>query len=139
MNYINRDKKPLIEGELRCKLLAEYLEKLKAPKIVWISEDASGINPGVSYHSPTGQLVGLVLPIDETTGMPIQCSFVPSTATDIVKQMSKPKATLVYIVMAQPIMEGVPPFLLQMFGSDNTFNTQNVHKRWKHIRSELTA
>lgn len=127
----------MIEGDLRVSSLNEYLEKLKAPKVVWISEDASAIIPGISYHSPTGQLVGLALPLDEKTGMPIQRSFVPLSATDIAKQMAKPKATSVYIVMAQPIMEGVPPFILQLFGTDNTFNTQNVQRRWNHIRSEL--
>lgn len=137
VSYINRDKKPMIEGELRCEELASYLEKLHTPKIVWISEDASGIVPGVSYHSPSRQLVGLVLPLDTTTGMPIQRSFIPSTATDIAQQMSKPKATSVYLVMAQPIMENIPPFVLQLFGTDNTFTSQNVQNRWNHIQSEL--
>lgn len=137
MSYITRDKKPMIEGELRCGELASYLEKLHTSKTVWLSEDASGIVPGVSYHSPSRQLVGLVLPLDTTTGMPIQHSFIPSTATDIAQQMSKPKATSVYLVMAQPIMENVPPFILQLFGTDNTFTSQNVQNRWNHIQSEL--
>lgn len=127
----------MVEGELRCEQLAYYLEKLNAPKIVWISEDASGIVPGVSYHSPSRQLVGLTLPLDAATGMPIHHSFVPSTATEIAKQMSMPKSTLVYIIMAQPIMEGCPPFILQLFGTNNTFTSQDVQNRWNHMRSEL--
>lgn len=137
VSYINRDKKPITEGQLRCQELAIYLEKLNAPKVIWISEDASGIIPGVSYHSPSRQLVGLTLPLERTTGMPIQNSFMPSTAIDIAKQMSMPKATLVYLVMAQSITEGIPPFILQLFGTDNKFSTQDVHNRWSHTRSEL--
>lgn len=137
MSYINRDKQPIAEGRLRCQELATYLEKLNVPKVVWLSGDAPGIIPGVSYHSPSRQLVGLTLPLDATTGMPIQNSFMPSTAADIAKQMSMPKATLVYLVMAQSIIEGAPPFILQLFGTDNTFTTQNVQNRWNYTRSEL--
>lgn len=136
MSYINRYKEPLFEGELRCAALAKYMERLNVPKIVWLSEDGSGIVPRISYHSPSNQLVGLVLPFD-ATGMPITNSFVVRTAVDITQQMEKPKSTHVYIVVAQPIVVGVPPFILQFFGTDNTFTTQNLLDRWTHTREEL--
>lgn len=137
MNYINRDKAEIIEGELRCAELADYLKNMDAPMVVWFSEDASGIVPRVSYHSPSSQLVGLVLPTEPTTGMPISRSFKPQKATEVAQQMTQPKSTLVYIVMAQPIMDGVPPFIFQLFGTNNTFTTQDVQRRWNHTLSEL--
>lgn len=137
MSYINRKKKFVVEGELRCTELVEYLEKMNAPKRVWISEDAFGVVQRISYHSPTGQLVGLVLPVDPMTGMPIPSSFIPHTADDIAEQMKGPKASMVYIIMAQPIKEGVPPFVLQVFGSDNCFTTEIMLKRWNHTKDEL--
>lgn len=132
VSYINRDEEPILEGELRCEALARYLEKLKVPKKVWLSEDASGIVPRISYHSPSNQLVGLVLPFDANTGIPVSRSFVALTAIDIAQQMEKPKSTQVYIVVAQPIVDGVPPFILQVFGTDNSFTARNVRDRWTH-------
>lgn len=83
MGYVNRNKAHIMEGELRCIELATYLKNMGAPMVVWISEDASGIVPKVSYHSPSSQLVGLVLPTNPTTGMPISGSFIPRTATEV--------------------------------------------------------
>lgn len=39
--------------------------------------------------------------------------------------------------MAQPLKENIPPFILQIFGTDNKFTGKNVTKRWKYIRKEL--
>lgn len=63
-----------------------------------------------------------------------------STARDveeIKKYMEYDKSTLVYIVMATSLTEGVPPFVLQMFGTDNRFNSQNVVQRWDYTTEAL--
>lgn len=138
VKYINQDKEKIIEGELRVKQLAEYLEKLKAPRKVWISEDGSGIVAKVSYDSSSNQLVGLVLPIDKTTGMPIRFTFSPHTVEDINQQITQnSKSTLVYVILAQPIVDHVPPFILQVYGTDNKFTSENVLMRWQHIKDQL--
>lgn len=138
VNYINNEKQTIIEGELRCEQLAQYLEKMNAPKVVWISEDGTGIVKKVSYHNSSGQLVGLVLPLNLTSGMPIPHSFVPQTANDIALQMKKTQSTSAYVVMAQSIKEGVPPFVLQIFGTNNTFTTENMFQRWSFTKTELS-
>lgn len=46
--------------------------------------------------------------------------------------MKHNKSTLVYIIMAVPLKEGVAPFILQLFGTDNKFKTIDVIKRWNH-------
>lgn len=137
-NYINKKRQTLIEGELRCEALVQYLNEMNAPKVVWLSEDGTGIVPKISYHNASSQLVGLVLPIDLATGMPISKSFMPQTATEIAIQMKGTKSTLAYVIMAQSIKEGVPPFVLQIFGTDNTFTTDNMFKRWNHTKNELS-
>lgn len=137
VNYITQRKNTVIEGELRCKELAEYLRELKAPKQIWISEDASGIVSQVSYDSTTNQLVGLVLPTNHT-GMPIPYSFTPQSINDIELQIEEnPKSKLVYLILAQPLMENVPPFILQVFGTDNCFKTEDVLLRWKQTKDQL--
>lgn len=137
MNYILKRKNRIVEGELRSKELVEYLHNLNAPKKVWISEDASGIVTQISYDPSTNQIVGLVLPTNQT-GMPIPYSFCPHTINDIEQFIKlNQKSTLVYLVLAQPLMDNVPPFVLQCFGTDNRFKTEHTMLRWKQTRDQL--
>lgn len=122
---------------MRSKELKMYLDKIKSPHWVWLSEDGSGIVPKVVYDVNTNKLVGLNLPINESTGMPINSEYMARNLHEIEKHMEKSRSHLVYIVMAQPIKPNSPPFVLQIFGTDNRFSTLNVLKRWKHTEKEL--
>lgn len=111
---------------------------MKVPKKVWLQEDASGIVSTVSYDSHTSQLIGLVLPINDRTGMPISFSFSPQSLEEIEQQIKEnEKATLVYVVLAQPLSDNVPPFIVQLYGTDNRFKSQDVLLRWRHTKDEL--
>lgn len=136
MKYINQHKTKIIEGCLRCKELLAYLEKVNAPKIIWIAEDATGIIEKVVYDVESSQLIGIVLPLDEK-GMPITFTFRVQSIDEIEQFMQKRMSTVVYLVMAQPIKRKTAPFLLQIFGSDNKFQTNDVMNRWEHTKSEL--
>lgn len=136
-NYINQNKSTIIEGKLRCEELKTYLDGLELPKLVWLSEDATGIVVNVAFEPNSNQMVGLVLPINQNTGMPASFTFLARNADEIQENMRKNKATLVYLVLAQPMKKGVPPYILQLFGTDNKFKTPNVHLRWKHTIIEL--
>lgn len=137
VKYIQEHKKKIIEGELRCDELKVYLEKIGAPKIVWLSEDGSGVIQRAVYDVSSNQLVGLVLPIDKSTGMPISMTFVTRSLKDIENHMTAPLSKLIYVVIAQPIMENCPPFVLQLFGTDNKFTRFDVGNRWTHTIAEL--
>lgn len=136
-----RDKnRRIVEGELRCEQLKKYCEALNVDKDVWISEDGSGIVSSIHYDSVSNQLVGFVLPNDSKTGSPIPFSFGAENAAEIIKHMSDSnlqKSSLVYLVMAQPLSEKVPPFILQIYGTDNRFSKEDVAKRWNYTQSEL--
>lgn len=135
--YINQNKPRIIEGQLRCEELNAYLDGLKLDKYVWISEDASGIINKIEFDPNTNQMVGLVLPMTRNTGMPIAYTYLARSSEEIEKNMKKKMSSSAYIVMAQPLKRGVPPFILQLYGTDNTFTTQNVLLRWKHTIKEL--
>lgn len=123
---------------MRVQELANYIIKFDAPMKVWVTEDGSGIVPDVEYDTFSNQLVGLVLPINSDTGMPTPSVFGACTANDIERHLkNSSKSSLVYLIMAQPLKENVPPFVLALFGTDNKFCTQHVIKRWDFIRSEL--
>lgn len=138
---IRDTRRRVIEGELRCNQLNEYLENLKLKKIVWISEDATGIVSNIHYDNISCQLVGFVLPKCPDTGSPIPLSFGARDADDIFKLMSDQdiqRSTLVYLIMAQPMNENTQPFVLQIFGTDNRFSKEDVVKRWANTRNELS-
>lgn len=106
-----------------------------------MSEDGSGINSKIEYDSISNQLVGLVLPIDKTTGVPVANTFLARSVEEIKEHanLSAKKSTLVYIVVAQPISENAPPFILSIFGTDNKFKTEDVLRRWKTIETDLAG
>lgn len=70
VSHINKQKSRVIEGEIRSKELAKYLDDHKTTKEVWLSEDATAIVAKIKYDSTTNQLVGIVLSLDKT-GCPI--------------------------------------------------------------------
>lgn len=138
MKYISKNKHTIVEGEIRAKELADYCDKMKVPRKVWLQEDASGIVSTVAYDSSSSQLVGLVLPIDDRTGMPIPFSFAPQSLEQIEQQIKQhEKSTLVYVILAQPLSDNVPPFIVQIYGTDNRFKSQDVLSRWRHTKDQL--
>lgn len=138
VGYVNQKKQKVIEGELRCAELREYLDYIKAIKHVFLSEDATSIVSKIQYDPKSNQLVGIVLPIDGKSGMPISFSFKASSATAIQNIIKAEEQSIsVYIVMAQPLIKNAPPFVLQIFGTNNKFTAPNVMKRWQHTIQEL--
>lgn len=138
VKYIRDSKAKIIEGQLRIEELVEYLKSINAKKHIFIAEDASGIIDKINYDPKTNQLVGLVLPIVSKTGMPKPFSFIATSATEIERIMElHAKSTLIYLVLAQPLIEHAPPFVLQVFGTDNKFTSVNVISRWMYIVQEL--
>lgn len=137
MSYISNTKSKVIEGKLRVKELFNYLEQLKIPKKVWICEDATGIIAKVEYDPSSNQLVGIVLPLNVGTGMPVSFSYLARTAEEIQKHAKESLSTLVYMVLALPLMPNIPPFVLQVYGTNNRFTADNVRKRLDYTVREL--
>lgn len=133
VNYISQNKPRILEGEIRAKELSDYLDALGLHKYVWISEDGTGIVSKIQHDPYTNQLVGLVLPFDSKTGIPVAFTYVASSAEEIQKLVGHDISTHVYLVLAQSIVEGVPPFILQIFGTNNKFTAEDVMKRWDYI------
>lgn len=135
--YIKEHKIKITEGQLRCTELKDYLEKIGAPSSVWLSEDGSGIVQKVVYDISSNKLIGLNLPINEFTGMPESMAYLATSLSAIENHMKNTKSSLVYIVMAQPVKDKSPPFLLQIFGTNNKFSSLDVKNRWKYTIEEL--
>lgn len=137
VKYIDDNKVRVVEGQLRCKELSEYLDKMQTVRSVWISEDATAIVSIVKYDPKTNQLIGILLPLNKSDGLPKTFSFEASNATIIEQHLKQPFSKFVHVVMAQPLDEKVPPFLLQMFSTNNNFTAVDVVHRWNTTKLEL--
>lgn len=137
MHYICESKEKVIEGEVRCAALAKYIEKTNAPYRVWLAEDGSSVISKVEYDPATNQVVGLLLPTHATNGLPIPFSFIAKSADDIQKYVLEKPTSLIYFVMAQPLKQNTPPFLLLMLGTDNRFTFKTVIQRWTSLKQRL--
>lgn len=82
-------------------------------------------------------MVGMTLQIDERTGCPKRFESTTHDGEEIKKFCRMTKSTHVYLVLAIPLKEGIAPFVLQIFGTDNRFTTRNVTKRWSYTTNEL--
>lgn len=137
MRYIKDSKKCILEGELRCTELKTYLSDRNAGNDVWLCEDGSGLVSKIQYDQTLDQLVGMVLPLDEHNGCPKRYEHTARNQEEIKEFMRHGKSKYVYIVMAVPLKEGVAPFILQLFGTDNRFKATDVIKRWDHTIQSL--
>lgn len=137
VRYINDTRNCILEGELRCEGLAEFLSQQNAGKDVWLCEDGSGLVPKISYDSTLDQLIGMTLPIDRRTGCPKRHKSTARDQEEIKQFMTHVKSTHIYVVMAIPLKQGKAPFILQMFGTDNTFLTSDVTRRWNYTIQQL--
>lgn len=142
--YIAEVKSNVVEGILRADELLKYLTDLNLPKFVSLSEDGTKITDRKQYDVGTNQLVGFVLPLNPDNGMPIANFYQATSAADIESSFydvktgnEKKRSTNVNVVMAQSLVKSIPAFCLLIFGTDNTYTTQDVAKRWTYIRKEL--
>ncbi|XP_055308257.1 uncharacterized protein LOC129572338 [Sitodiplosis mosellana] len=137
LRCIKDTKECIIEGQLRCNDLAKYLHEHNAGNDVWICEDGSGLVPKILYDPSSDHLIGMTLLIDDRTGCP-QRFKVTTQDEEMIKSFCRmTKSSHIYLILAIPLKEGVAPFVLQMFGTDNRFTARNVVKRWNYTVAEL--
>lgn len=84
INHFIQNTKVITEGVLRPYELELYLRQRNLPLIVSISEDATRIQGRVQYDSRSNQVVGFVLPIDPTNGLPTPFVFKARNTEEIV-------------------------------------------------------
>ncbi len=117
--------------------LKEYLTLHNLPMMVSLSEDATAAVGKRQYNSTTNSIYGLSPPL-QPNDLPNWKDSVINSALDAVLMFSTYKmATVLIVVVAQPMGDGIPPIRICLFGSDNTFKTTDVKHRLKTIVSLL--
>ena len=131
----------LTEGEFRFDKLLAHLDAHKCPRLISISEDATRIICHIDYDENSNKLVGFVLPLQlDSKFLPITDSFLATSFEKIEHFfINESRATFAYAYMAQAMSPSVPPFCLNIIGTNNQFNATSVLSRWQHIITECTA
>lgn len=136
--YITASGCHMNEGILRTEELGLYLAERSLPPAVVLSEDATRITGRVQYDKRSNQLIGFVLPLNQTNGLPIPFKYPARNAEEILNHFSGTNevATFMNVIMAQPLAN-VPPFCVMIFGSNNKYTSMDVVRRWNYIVDEL--
>lgn len=122
-------------GKVNGEGLREYLASENLPFVVAISEDATSVKGNRKYSAKRNSIIGNSLPLG-TTDLPNAEDAVVNSAMDIIKMISQ-RATVVFVVMAQPLVDSFPPMRICTFGSDNKLSFNDVRHRLQTIRAEL--
>lgn len=135
-----KNKKIVIEGVLRHVELADFMKSLNLPMYVSLSEDATSVTGKIEYSPKLNQIIGIVPPLNEKTGMPVPLTFASTSATATESILLDQKAEIsnnVNVIMAQPLASGIPAFCLLVFGGNGKFTKQDVSNRWSHVTKKL--
>ncbi|KAE8742486.1 hypothetical protein FOCC_FOCC011981 [Frankliniella occidentalis] len=126
----------IVEGVFRFKELKNFLLERNLPHKVMISEDATVVAQRIQYHSKQNQIVGFTLPLNDD-GVPVSGSLPATSAKRIAYYFSgNSNSTNAYCIVAQPLDPSAPSFVVAMFGTNNKFAAEQVHKRWQWMREE---
>ena len=86
---------------------------------VSISEDATAIVSRRQFDPKTNTVTGCSLPLQKR-GLPEAKDAVVDNAIDIIKMFENhEKATVIMVVMAQPLADGFPAIRIAFLGTDN--------------------
>lgn len=138
--HIHKTNCHVVEGIPRFDELNRYLEERNHEKVVALSEDGTRIIGRIQYDKYTNQIIGFVLPLNKTNGLPVPFSFPARNAPEIMQHFSENNSTsvLVNVIMAQPISKNPPPaFCLLVYGTDNKYTADDVCNRWQYIVQKL--
>lgn len=127
--FISSKKENVVEGEFRFLQLKEFLIERNLPLCVWVSEDATRLVGKIEYDQISNKIVGFVLPFDN--GVANINAFLATSASAIGKYFqNNEKANYAYVIMAKPLEDKSPAFCLNIFGTNNKFNFEDVINRW---------
>lgn len=127
-----------VEAFFDVEFLDEFIKSNNGGRYVWMCEDDTKITEGVSYNISRDTIVGLNLPMDESTGTPV-IDFFKFTNIAAVKKflIQYPLATYAKIVSVRPLKHNAKPFILAVYGCKGDDTAETVVKRWHYIRKIL--
>lgn len=109
-------------------------------KLVWLAEDDTKIDSGLFYDRRSDIIVGFVLPLDEATGVPITKVFKFKSVNHLRRYLAEEHlSSYVKLITIRSLTPGSVPFILAVYGTNGSDNTETVLKRWSYVRSGLAS
>lgn len=126
------------EGVLKSTELLQYLMKNNYPLVGFVSEDQTKITTSLKYCTKSNNIVGLVAPLSEETGMPMTEGLAFESLQIAYNAVHKlDHAEYVNIFMYQPLAQNAVPFCMLMYGSNNKYTNAHALNRWRYILNAL--
>lgn len=137
--FMEKDLIPLMPDVFDFNGLENFVRDRNLSMSVGISSDAAKIVENVVYESSTNTLLGLVSPINSTTGLPTPNFHKACNAQQILESMSNyPKATMVECIIARANTTNSPTFLLGYFFTNLSYKFEDKMHRMEYIYNELS-
>ena len=129
--------KKICEGEFQFDQLLHHLKSFHSPQFVNIHLDDTRIIHRIEYDPVTDRFVGFCLPLND--GIPMCDAFVFQTFDEIKKAFNTEVVSkYAHCVVAQPVDVLCPHFVLFVLGTDATYTTEIIQKRWGYMKDELS-
>lgn len=103
-----------------------------AEMAVFIAEDGTSVVDRIEYNRQGDCLTGFSAPLNENTGLPRSDHFKATTMSSVQHYFETErdnKAKTIYALVAIPLTEKAPPYILALFGTSNSFNHNDCIKR----------
>ena len=134
----NEKREQLAEGQFRFDSMKTHLRSLNTA-YAFVSEDCTGVIQKVSYDRRSNSFVGFCPPL-QNNGFPRLAPFQIETFSDLETAFKNKKiSSLLNIHSVQPITpqgQRASPFLIAAYGTDNTFDSYHLLRRWLQIFDE---
>lgn len=128
----------IVEGVLR---IDEYLDWCTVngfDPTCTVSEDGTRVVAIPNVDLKRKCIVGFVPRLD-SNGIPVGGQFFVRNNTEIADLYEKEeKASTLYLMIAQSVTKGAPPFVLLAFGTDNKFTHQHAFNRFGYIEQRFS-
>lgn len=136
--FMSHDLNLVYEGQWRFDEIAEYIVRHNMKKEIGVFEDGTKINERVDYDVKSNSLLGLVSPIEASTGLPRAHYFDAKTADQINYAIKNhPRASYLQVILVQPNDKNAPALLLGYYGTNNKMTSNDVLNRYKFINREF--
>lgn len=105
---------------------------------VWVAEDDTKVCEGLAYNKYCDTIVGLVLPIDKNTGAPV-INFYKFSSIELVNNFitKSQLSSFVKLLVVCPLAKGAKPYILSLYGTRGSDNSEDTEKRWLYIRESF--
>lgn len=107
---------------------------------VWASEDDTKITEGLSYLNKDDVVVGLMLPLNKTTGTPISGVYKFTSIKTLKKFVNENElSTYMKLILLRALNHKSKPYVLCVYGTRGSDLSEDVANRWCEITKCLAA